>query len=150
MSDLINKAIEALESNETSNIFTEAASTPSLGKLAASHYHHHSLHVYGSEAGESDSQIRSHAAKATKIHGQIEAHHGKQTADAVKDHSETAGQVENSSMGHASKHFHSDFVNKHLGGKGSTEHQAYKKQITHHDDDEVADHQNDSHWNAHA
>ena len=34
MSDLINNTLTVLESNETSNIFTEAAGKSSLGKLA--------------------------------------------------------------------------------------------------------------------
>ena len=150
MSDLINKTLEVMEFNETSNIFTEAKSTSSLGQLAASHYHHHSLNVYGNEAGESDSQIRAHAKKATQIHSQIATHHGKEAADAVAKHSDDAATVENASAGHVESHFHSKFVAKHLGGHGSTEHAAYKKQITHHNDDEVAAHQTEKDWNEHA
>ena len=40
MSDLINKTMEVLYFNETSNIFTEAVSKPALAHLAADHYHH--------------------------------------------------------------------------------------------------------------
>jgi hypothetical protein len=155
MSDLINQTLVALENTDkTSNLFTqnleEAASTSSLGKLAADHYHHHSLHVYGHEADRTSAQIKAHGSNAEKIHSKIATHHGKEVADAVAKHSDDAATVENASVGHVEPHFHSDFVKKHLGGHGSTEHAAYKKQITHHDDDEVAAHQTEKDWNEHA
>jgi hypothetical protein len=150
MSDLINKTLQVMESNETSNIFTEAASTPSLGKLAADHYHQHSLHAYGDHAGRTNAQIKVHGSNAEKIHSKIATHHGKETADAVAKHSDDAATVENATMGHVDTHFHSKFVQKHLGGNGSKEHQEYKKRITHHGDDEIAAHQTEKDWNEHA
>lgn len=150
MSNLIKQTLEVLELKETSNIFTEAASKPSLGKLAADHYHHHSLHLWGSEAGRSDKQIEAHGEKKKKIHATITHHYGKDTADAVHKHSDDAATVENSSVGHVKPKFHSDFVSKHLGGKDSKQHQDYKKQITHHGEDEIAAHQTEKDWNEHA
>jgi hypothetical protein len=154
MSDLINQTLVALENTDkTSNLFTqnlEEAAKPSLGKLAADHYHHHSLSVYGNEAGESEKQIAKHHEKTQKLHDKISHHFGKETANAVAKHSDDAATVENASAGHVEPHFHSKFVAKHLGGHGSNEHAAYKKQITHHEDDEVAAHQTEKDWNEHA
>lgn len=135
MSDLINKTLELLHCDETSNIFTEAASKPSLGKLAADHYEH---------------EAAGNKTKSQATLSKIEQHHGKEAAHAVAQHTNHAYSVDNTSGGSkVPKHFHSNFVNKHLGGKGSAEHEAYKKQSAKHYNDE-AGHQTNKDWNEHA
>ena len=140
MSDLINKAIETLESNETSNIFTEAASKPSLGKLAADHAE---AHQATEEDGEHD--------KRPSIEKKITQHYGHATAEDVKDHSSRVNSVENKSGpgGPSYKNFHGKFVKTHLGGHGSDEHKSYQKQMAHHGHGD-APHQTEKNWNEHA
>jgi PBP1b-binding outer membrane lipoprotein LpoB len=74
MSDLINKTLQVMESNETSNIFTEAASTPSLGKLAADHAE---AHQAAEEDGEHD--------KRPSIEKKITKHYGQDIGVLMKD-----------------------------------------------------------------
>lgn len=130
----VARGMFATESAQPEEI-AEAAAKLSLGKLAADHYHHESQTPGGSKA------------KATLE--KVEQHHGKEAAEAVKSHTNSAYQVDNTSGGKVEKHFHSKFVEKHLGGKGSADHEAYKKQSEKHYNDENS-HQTDKQWNEHA
>ena len=150
LDDMRQSVAQSMFTQQEAEPVYEAVANTSLGKLAADHYHHHSLHVYGNEAGRTNSQIKAHGANVEKIHSKIAAHHGKDVADAVAKHSDHAATVENASVGHAEDHFHSNFVKKHLGVHGSAEHQEYKKRITHHGDDDIAAHQTEKDWNEHA
>ena len=146
MAEKLSTKLDAMRNDIAQNMFNaqqpvveesldEAAAKPSIGKLAADHYEH---------------EAAGNKTKSQATLSKIEQHHGKEAADAVAQHTNHAYSVDNTSGGSkVPKHFHSDFVNKHLGGKGSSEHEAYKKQSAKHYNDE-AGHATDSNWNAHA
>jgi hypothetical protein len=146
MAEKLSTKLDAMRTDIAQNMFNaqqpvveesldEAAAKPSIGKLAADHYEH---------------EAAGNKTKSQATLSKIEQHHGKEAADAVAQHTNHANSVDNTSGGaKVPKHFHSDFVNKHLGGKGSSEHEAYKKQSAKHYNDD-AGHATDSNWNAHA
>lgn len=127
---------------------TEEDKKPSLGKLAASHWNHHTWAAHGENLNDiSPKAAEKHAAKAKEIHATIEKHHGKETADAVAKHSEHAADHDADSWNDRPAGFHKDFVAKHLGGHGSAEHKAYQAQHKKHDKEEWSTHQTDSNAN---
>lgn len=132
---------------ETEEI-TEEDKKPSLGALAATHWHHHTWAAHGQELNDMSSSAASkHRKKAKEIHAKIEQHHGKEVADAVAKHSEHASDHDADTYNEQPKGFHKDFVAKHLGGHGSVEHKAYQTQHKKHDKEEWSTHQTDEHPN---
>ena len=151
MAEIVSSKLEDMRMTVAQNMFAsemnEAAAKPSLGKLAASHWNHHTWAAHGEYLNDmSPKAAAKHAEKAKEIHATIEKHHGKETADAVAKHSEHAADhdADNSS---GPKGFHKDFVAKHLGGHGSVEHKAYQAQHKKHDKEEWSTHQSDSEAN---
>ena len=130
MSDLINKTMEVLDFNETSNIFTEAVSKPSLAHLAADHYHHVGT---GSDYndGASSKEKSAGRAKAKSTLAKVEKHYGAETAKDVEHHTDYAFAHDNTS-GPGAAGSHKEFANKHLGGVGSTHHKEYIARLEHH------------------
>ena len=129
MSDLIKATVQTLD--EMYHI-DEETKKPSLGSLAADHY---------AAAGKSK--------KTKSVRDSIEKHYGKETADAVHHHTTHAYTTDETSGGKVPKHFHSNFIDKHLGGKDSAEHKAYKSRLEKHGLD-GGSHQTEKHFNAHA
>jgi len=98
------------------------SSNSDLGHLAAKHFEHHGNS--DPDMGHPDPERAGHAAKATL--NRIKKVHGASAASAVKQHSSDANDHDNGSLSGSKKGFHGDFVKKHLGGKGSDSHKAYK------------------------
>ena len=100
----------------------EESKNSDLGHLAAKHFEHSGN--ADPDMGHPDPERSGKAAHATL--NRIKQTHGASAASAVKKHSQDANDHDNGTVSGSKKGFHGDFVKKHLGGKGSDSHKAYK------------------------
>lgn len=85
-------------------------------KMAAHHVDH--------DTGEDDNAPR----KISRLHKKIEATHGKEVADAVRQNARSEAKHNTTSTPGVPEGHH-EFVKKHLGGHGSPEHKEYLKKM---------------------
>lgn len=155
MAERISSSLDEMRADVAQTMFAEEYGTiseednkPSLGALAATHWHHHTFAEHGENLNDmTPNATGKHRKKAKDILAKIEQHHGKEAATAVAQHSEHASDHDADTYNEQPKGFHKDFVAKHLGGHGSLEHKAYQAQHKKHDKEEWSTHQTEEHPN---
>lgn len=98
-----------------------------LGHIAATHYK--MSKISSSDRYKDDKNVNQRSKSHIKnLEKHVAKHHGQEVVDALRKNTNSAIDHERSMYGKDLSH-HNDFVNKHLGGKGSQDHKEYTKQV---------------------